>query len=138
MNRPRDLAPIVRWAYAVVAWALVAALLAQFFFAGIGVFAAGGYGAHAANASGIALLMLLTLAGSAAARRPWRATALHGVLLLLLVVQSLLVTGPGPVAALHPLNGAVILLLAAPLAWRALQAARRGEPYRLRQRHGEV
>jgi hypothetical protein len=107
----------------VLAWLLVAALLAQFLFAGVGVFAGGGYGAHAANASVIALLMLLTLLGSAVTRRPWRTTALHGVLLLLLVVQSLLVAAPGPIAALHPLNGALILVLALPLAYGAWKAA---------------
>jgi Family of unknown function (DUF6220) len=124
MMSPPQSPPAVRWTYAVLAWLLVAALLAQFLFAGIGVFAGGGYGAHGANALVIAILMVLALAGSAVARRPWQTTALHGLLLVLLVVQGFLVTFPGPIAALHPLNGALILTLALPLAYRAWQAAR--------------
>ena len=130
MMSPPQSPPAVRWTYAVLAWLLVAALLVQFLLAGVGVFAGGGYGAHGANAAVIALLMLLALAGSAAARRSWQTIALHGLLLVLLVVQGFLVTFPGAIAALHPLNGAVILTLALALAYRAWQAARQRDQLR--------
>jgi hypothetical protein len=138
MKRPLHLSNTVRWAYAALTWALVVALLAQFFFAGMGVFAGDGFQLHRIGAWVIGLLVLLALVGSAVARRPGRTTALHGGLLLLLVVQALLLGAPGPVAALHPLNGVLILLLALSLAWGAWQAARGREPSWRRGRPGEV
>lgn len=58
-------------------------------------------------------------------RQGRRSIALHGALVPLLVVQALLVAAPGWLAALHPVNGILILLLATVLALRAWQTARR-------------
>lgn len=116
----------MRWIHAVLAWTMVAAVAAQFFFAGIGIFAEkGNFELHGLNASLIAVLILLTLITAAVTRQGWRSIALHGVLVPLLLVQALLVAAPGWVAALHPLNGTLILLLATLLAPRAWLAARR-------------
>jgi hypothetical protein len=129
-----------RWAYAVIAWLLVAAVLIQFALAGVGVFApvnfcdivpngrsGCGFALHAwFGRSLLFLLFLLVPLLSLAARAPRRTAALSWALLGLLVLQGLLLfpyyDGPmelRPLSALHVVNAVVIVFVALHVAGRA-------------------
>ncbi len=120
----------VRWTYAIAAWLLVAAIVVQFFLAGMGVFApaeVGGFSLHVQFGRSVLFLMFpILVVLSFAARLPWRTTGLAAVLLGLRVLQSLLlgfyyIGGPAlrPLASLHVINASLILLLALRVADRA-------------------
>jgi hypothetical protein len=102
----------------------------QFFLAGLGVFGATGFGAHE-TVGGIlyvtTLLMLVTAAVGGLGRDP---IVFGGVLLVLVIVQSLLPgtrdDAPG-IAALHPLLAVVIWMGSYQAVMHAL-AWRRGTP----------
>jgi hypothetical protein len=99
-----------------LAWGSVAAIVAPFFFAGIGIFGASNFAAHQLTGLlivGAALvLLLLALAGQMGTMR----IGLSAVLLVLTVVQPLLVRGPSLLAALHPVNALAILFVTLALA----------------------
>lgn len=103
----------------VLAWAVVAAIVLQFFFAGLGVFHAGGFGPHIADGYLILLaslvLLILSLIGGLGMRRIGNSAAL----LALMIIQVLLLSGPPIVQALHPLNAILILGAAVHLAIRS-------------------
>ena len=86
----------------------------QFFLAGLGVFGDGlgssDYDAHTIVGSLLMLLALILLILAAIGRR--EALATSGVLLVLMIIQSVLANignDASVVAALHPLNGLLIL-----------------------------
>ncbi len=110
--------------HAGLAWVILAAVVAQFFFAGLGLFGAAGFGAHRLTGSlivpGSLILALLALAG----RLGGAAIGLSALLFGLTLVQSLLVRGPSLVAALHPVNAIAILYVAQRLASTGWRAAR--------------
>ncbi|HEY8291145.1 MAG TPA: DUF6220 domain-containing protein [Thermomicrobiales bacterium] len=99
-----------------LAWIVLAAVVAQFFFAGLGLFTTAGFGAHRLIGSLTVpvslVLLLLALAGRLGRLRIGLSAALFGLTL----VQSLLIRGPGLVAALHPVNAIAILYVAQRLA----------------------
>jgi hypothetical protein len=99
-----------------LAWGSVAAIVAQFVFASIGIFGASNVAAHQLTGLlmvGAALvLLLLALAGQRGTMR----IGLSAVLLVLTVVQPLLVRGPSLLAALHPVNALAILFVTLALA----------------------
>ncbi|MDQ2787453.1 MAG: DUF6220 domain-containing protein [Chloroflexota bacterium] len=103
-----------------LAWVILAAVIAQFFFAGLGVFGAAGFGAHKMTGYLIeaASLILLILALAGRLGRMW--TRLSALLFALTIVQSLLPSGPALVAAFHPLNAVAILFITLFLARRGM------------------
>jgi hypothetical protein len=107
-----------------LAWGSVAAVVAQFFFAGLGIFGASSFAAHQLTGVlivGAALvLLLLALAGRMGAMR----IGLAAGLLVLTVVQPLLVHGPSLLAALHPVNALAILFITLALARQGSMSSR--------------
>jgi hypothetical protein len=114
----------VRYAYLGLAWLVTAAVVAQFFLAGLGAFG-GGFGAHLVFAWFIALLLILLLIVSFVARVPWRLTGMAGGLIVLWAVQAVLAhTGISYISALHALNALAILGLSAYVSNQARAHAR--------------
>jgi hypothetical protein len=117
---------VIRRIHLFVAWAFVAALVVQVFLAGLGVFeSASKFEAHAGWGFTIGLipLVLLVLAGAGqlGQRQVLYAAALFG----LFIVQSILVamrSSAPVVAALHPVNGFLILFVAVSMAREAWAA----------------
>jgi hypothetical protein len=105
-----------RTAYVVVVWIFVACLVVQLFLAGLGTFA--GYQNFLTHRDfgylfGLLVLPLIILA--ALARLPRRFILLSLLLLVLFAMQSVLIlfrSDAPSIAALHPLNGVLILLIA--------------------------
>ena len=99
-----------------LAWVILAAVGAQFFFAGLGLFGASDLRAHRMTGSLIVPASLILLILAAAGRLGGARVGLSAALLGLTVVQSLLTRGPSLLAALHPVNAVVILFVALTLA----------------------
>jgi hypothetical protein len=118
----------VRIAFAVGAWAFVAAIVLQVFFAGIGVFTTGSdrFSLHVGFGWLLPLVPLVVLLLAAVAGAG-RTTGLSALLLLLVVIQMALPAMRGDlplVAALHPVNALVIFAVALVVARRATALAR--------------
>lgn len=114
----------VSMAHLGLTWVVLAAVVAQFFFAGLGAFGAASYSLHRTNGYlivlGALLLLLLALAGWLGRAR----IGLSALLFALTIVQVVLATAvPPTLAALHPVNALAILGVTA-------QLARRGAPSR--------
>jgi hypothetical protein len=124
--------------YSIVSVVLSVLLLAQFLFAGLGVFtivdetgsgksaaraladADAFWGLHFVNALLVTVVMLVLIGASFAARKPRRTTGLTALLVPLIVLQGALAFTPLPaVAALHVINALVILALALYLVRRS-------------------
>ena len=127
----------LRVTYAAMAWILVGAVVAQFFFAGIGIFAGAGFTLHAlVGASIVFFLPLLMLPLGLVARLPRRLTLLTTSVPALVILQSLLLApyrGVGDqslrlFSALHPVNAILILWVAVTIVEkvRSLSAAEPG------------
>ncbi len=101
-----------------LAWVILAAVCAQFFFAGLGVFGAAGFGMHKTTGTLLVVASLLLLIVALAARPGMVRIGLSALLLALTILQFVLARGPSLVAALHPVNAAAILGIAATLARR--------------------
>jgi hypothetical protein len=114
-----------RTAYFVVLWVFVACLVVQLFLAGLGVFA--GYQNFLTHRDfgylfGLLVIPLMILA--ALARLPRRFVLLSVLIFILFVMQSVLLlfrTDAPSIAALHPLNGVLILLIS---VWLGIDARR--------------
>jgi hypothetical protein len=111
--------------YRGLAWLFVAGAVLQFFLAGLGVFGTGAaFGIHATVGTILAFasVVLFVLAGALAlsGREARRGAGLAALLVVLMVVQYALVelfSGAVPaLAALHPVNGLLILSVAFALA----------------------
>lgn len=105
---------------------LLAAVIAEFLFAGMGVFHATTFQIHRVTGYSIVygsmLLLLISLIGLLGRAR----VLLSALLVLLMMIQSLLVHVPQPfVEALHPLNGLVIMGVAATLVRLGFRARAR-------------
>ena len=124
-----------------LAWLVFAAVLLQFYFAGIGAFGEETWGDAAFNPhrlTGLLLvptsLLMLILAGVAAFTRnlPGRTAGLTALLFVLLIVQAALVIAfyeSAPIiAALHPVNALILLGLSFHLARSASRSATPAEP----------
>ncbi len=114
---------LARRAHPALAWLFVVAVVAQVFFAGLGIFAAGfGFGLHVEfGYTAIGLLALAVLLAALAARLPGREIGLSLLLLILYVVQTMLPTLRASlpvVAALHPVNALALLALGVLIARR--------------------
>jgi hypothetical protein len=99
-----------------LAWVILAAVGAQFFFAGLGLFGASDLRAHRMTGSLIIPASLILLILTAAGRLGGARIGLSAALLGLTIVQSLLTRGPSLLAALHPVNALVIFFVALNLA----------------------
>jgi hypothetical protein len=89
---------------------MLIAVIAEFFFAGMGVFHVASFALHKATGEFITyasfLLLLLSLVGRLTRTR----ILLSALLVVLMIIQSLLVHVPMPiVSALHPVNGLAII-----------------------------
>lgn len=116
---------LVRNVLAIAAWALVAALLLQVFLAGLGVFRAPeDFELHRNFGYFLELIALVIAIVAALLRLERRIVVLAFAIFGLFLLQSVFVnlrTSQPLVAALHPVNGFVILLAAILLArkmWR--------------------
>ncbi len=107
-----------------LAWVVLAAVVAQFFFAGLGIFGAAGFDMHKMTGylieAAALLLLLLALIGGLGRVR----IGLAALLLVLTVVQSLLPSAASLIAALHPVNAAAILVVAGMIARRGTEPMR--------------
>jgi cytochrome b561 len=119
----------VRWArigYSLVAWLFAIAAIIQIYLAGTAISQLGGtndFELHRNIGYGIAILGLILLVLSFAAKMPARVIGATALLFVLMIVQSVLVfmkVDQPNIAALHPVIGFIIVLLAAWLAWRTL------------------
>jgi uncharacterized protein DUF6220 len=107
---------VIRRAHLVVAWAFVAGLVIQVFLAGRGVFEnAERFKDHAGWGYTIGLLPLILLILAAIGRLGRRQVIYGAALFGMFILQSILVTfrdSQPTIAALHPVNGFAILLVA--------------------------
>lgn len=115
---------ILRQAYVGVAWLYLAAIVVQFFLAGLGVFVSPeDFRFHAIFGGIILLIGLLALILSFLAQLPWKTTGLTVLLPVLVLVQSTLVelgrNGIHLVAAFHTVNALIIFSVAAYVALNA-------------------
>lgn len=107
----------IRNIYRGLAWVILAAVLLQFFFAGLGVFKAGGYGPHALVGLLLVLLSLILLILALVLRPDRRTVGIAALMFALMVVQMFLAHFPVHlVAALHPVNALILLYLSFTLA----------------------
>jgi Family of unknown function (DUF6220) len=122
--------PIARTIHMVIAWLVVAALVVQVWLAGQGVFnTSAGFAPHRDLGYTIGLLPIVLLVLGLLGGMGRRIALLAVAIFVLVIVQSILVfqraTNPS-IAALHPVNGFLILLLAIVLAresWQMRNAA---------------
>jgi Family of unknown function (DUF6220) len=120
---------VARNIHMVVAWLVVAALVVQVWLAGRGVFdTSAGFEAHRDLGYTIGLLPVVLLVLGLLGGMGRRVALLAVAIFLLVIVQTVLVfqrdSNPS-IAALHPVNGFLILLLAIVLAldsWRMRSA----------------
>jgi hypothetical protein len=119
----QSVGPIASWArfaYLVLAWLFVACLVAQLFLAGLGVFRSGAdFAVHGEFGRTFGWLAILSPLVALVARLPRWFPLLGLVVFILFVVQSVLVfirADLPEVAALHPVNGVIIIGLALRLA----------------------
>ena len=117
--------------YLVLAWLFLAAVITQFFLAGLGVFGAKTFEPHKDFAGAFHLLALLLLLLAIFVRRNRTDIVLTVVLFVIVTVQFSLPNAvddaPG-VAALHVVNALFIWIVGYHLAMRALVARFRGDP----------
>ena len=114
---------LARVFYAFLSVALAAGVLFQVFFAGMGAFGAD-WSYHVTLAHFLEPLPLLMVPAAFAGRLPWTLKLLPLVLVILIGAQYALAHAVVPAAALHPVNGFLILLtslLVARHAWAALR-----------------
>jgi hypothetical protein len=117
----------VRWsrfAFNVVAWIFAGCCAIQVYLAGLGVFAgSGNFTTHSGFGYLVGLLTLVLIVLAALARLPRRVIGASVLLLVLFALQSVFIalwkSNPpnGALAALHPLNGFLIFLVAVAVAW---------------------
>jgi len=125
-----------RYGFVGAVWLFVACAVVQVFLAGLGVFGLppNDFAAHRDWGYTFGYLVLIILILALVGRLPRRQVALSVLLLVLFFLQSVFVAIRGDypsVAALHPLNGFVILLVAIILGrdgWRLVQADRAASP----------
>jgi uncharacterized protein DUF6220 len=120
---------IARTIHAVVAWLFVAALVVQVFLAGLGVFGSPTtFATHRDVGYALSLipivLLVVGLLGGLGRRLALLAVLVFGLFILQSVFVAMRASAPG-IAALHPVNGFMIILLALVIA-RDSWAARAG------------
>jgi hypothetical protein len=105
--------------HAALALIVMAAIVVQFFLAGVGIFGAGSIQAHRVVGYIITLAAVLLLMFALGGRLGRQRVMFSAILLVLLVVQIALIESNQPwIEALHPLNALAILGVAAQIAMR--------------------
>jgi len=117
-------ARLARVIYAFLSSALAAGVLFQVFFAGMGAFGAE-WSYHVTLAHFLGFLPLLMVPAAFVGRLPWALRLLPLGIVLLVGAQFALAHTVVPAAALHPVNGFLILLTSLFIARRAWSAVRR-------------
>jgi cytochrome b561 len=125
-----------RYGFVVAVWLFVACAVVQVFLAGLGVFGLppGDFSAHRDWGYTFGYLVLVILILALVGRLPRRMVGMSALLLVLFFLQSVLVAVRADYpafAALHPLNGFLILLVSILLGrdgWRLVQAERTASP----------
>jgi hypothetical protein len=125
-----------RWIFLGATWLFVACAVIQVFLAGLGVFGqpAGDFKPHSEFGYTFGYLVLVILVAAIVGRMGRRDIGLSVLLLVLFALQSVFVAMRGDyptVAALHPVNGFLILLVAIIMsidAWRSVRADRAARP----------
>ncbi len=111
---------VARTLHAVVAWLVVVGLVVQVWLAGRGVFdPTTGFAPHRDLGYTLGLLPIVLLVLGLVGRMGRRAAIMAIVLFVLVILQSMFVamrTSNPSIAALHPVNGFLILLVALLLA----------------------
>ncbi len=99
---------------------ILAVIVLQFFFAGVGAFAAADYGPHAITGNVLVLaslvLLLLALAGGVGRRRVGLSALLFALFILQVVLAVMAQDVSAWMGALHPVNALVLLYLTFKLA----------------------
>jgi hypothetical protein len=111
--------PIARTLHTAVAWLLVAGLVVQVWLAGRGVFDTTGFEPHRGLGYALFFLPVVLLILGYLGGMGRRVALLAVAITLLIMLQSVFVvlrTSSPAIAALHPVNGFLILLLAIVLA----------------------
>ena len=111
---------IMRWIHLVVAWLLVAGLVVQVFLAGLGVFrGAASFATHRDFGYTIGLLILPIIILALVGRAPKGLVGLTILIAVQMTLQSVFVamreSNPA-VAALHPVNGVLMLIVTIAIA----------------------
>jgi hypothetical protein len=121
---------IARTIHMVIAWLVVAGLVVQVWLAGRGVFdTSAGFAPHRDLGYTLGLIPIVLLVLGLLGGMGRRVAILAVAIFVLVIVQSVLVfqrTSNPSIAALHPVNGFLILLLAVVLArdsWEMRNAA---------------
>jgi hypothetical protein len=117
-------ARLVRVFYAFLSLALAAGVLFQVFFAGMGAFGAN-WSYHVTLAHFLGLLPLLMVPAAFVGRLPWALRLLPLGIVVLIGAQYALAHSVVPAAALHPVNGFLILLTSLFIARRSWPTLRR-------------
>ena len=117
-------ARLARVFYAFLSVALAAGVLFQVFFAGMGAFGAD-WSYHVTLAQFLGFLPLLMVPAAFVGRLPWVLKLLPLGIVFLIGAQYALAQAVVPAAALHPVNGFLILLTSLFIARRAWAAVRR-------------
>jgi Family of unknown function (DUF6220) len=117
-------ARLVRVFYAFLSLALAAGVLFQVFFAGMGAFGAN-WSYHVTLAHFLGLLPLLMVPAAFVGRLPWALRLLPLGIVVLIGAQYALAHSVVPAAALHPVNGFLILLMSLFIARRSWPTLRR-------------
>jgi hypothetical protein len=123
----------VRWArigFALLAWVFVVLAVFQVYLAGLAIPALSGdlnanFGTHQAMGYVVGIVAIVLLVLSFAGRLSARMIGASGLLVGLMVVQLLLAhMEQASLAALHPVNGMVVILLGVWIAWQGLAIVR--------------
>ncbi len=120
---------IARPVHLVVAWLLVVGLLVQVFLAGRGVFGSpANFATHRDFGFLLTVLPLILVVTALGGRFGRGHVIAAGVMFVQFILQSFLILAGDEVAALHPVNGFLILLIATWVARDALRhfGVRRG------------
>jgi len=115
---------LARVSYAFLSSALAAGVLLQVLFAGMGAFGAN-WSYHVTLAHFLEPLPLLMVPAAFVGRLPWALRLLPVGIVVLIGAQYALAHAVVPAAALHPVNGFLILLTSLFIARRAWAAVRR-------------
>ncbi|HEY6609113.1 MAG TPA: DUF6220 domain-containing protein [Candidatus Limnocylindria bacterium] len=123
---------LIRMAYVATAWLFLACVVVQFFLAGLGVFAgAENFELHRGFGYVFGWLTLVLLILGIALRRGRTYIVWPAVILVLFALQSVLVALRMDVpvaAALHPVNGLAIFLIAFAVATRSISLLAEADP----------
>jgi hypothetical protein len=108
---------------AVLAWLFAGCIVVQVFLAGLGVFdASSAFVTHRTFGYLFGWLSLVLLIVTAVGRMPRRLIGLAGLTLVQMALQSILIMfrdDTPAIAALHPVNGVLLLVTTLILGWQA-------------------